>query len=75
MRGTPDWTRERIVAAMDSGESTTVRVAAPLRVLITYGTALAKQGEVHFLQDIYGQDRLLDAALRQNAARRRTMTD
>ncbi|MBP6778600.1 MAG: L,D-transpeptidase family protein [Piscinibacter sp.] len=73
MRGTPDWTRERIVAAMDSGESTTVRVAAPLRVLITYGTALVKQGEVHFLQDIYGQDRLLDAALRQNAVRRRTM--
>ena len=73
MRGTPDWTRDRIVAAMDSGESTTVRVAAPLRVLITYGTALVKQGELHFLQDIYGQDRLLDAALRQNAAQRRTM--
>jgi murein L,D-transpeptidase YcbB/YkuD len=73
MRGTPDWTRERIVAAMDSGESTTVRVAGPLRVLIAYGTALVKQGELHFLQDIYGQDRLLDAALRQNAAQRRTM--
>jgi L,D-transpeptidase YcbB len=73
MQGMPDWPRERIVAAMDRGESTTVRVASPVRVLIAYGTALVTQGAIHFLQDIYGQDKLLDAALRQNALQRRAM--
>jgi murein L,D-transpeptidase YcbB/YkuD len=34
-------------------------------VLIAYGTALVKEGRVHFFDDIYGHDRRLDAALRQ----------
>jgi murein L,D-transpeptidase YcbB/YkuD len=36
----------------------------PVRVLIAYGTALVKDGRVHFFEDIYRQDRALDAALR-----------
>jgi L,D-transpeptidase YcbB len=68
----PEWTRERIVQAMARGESTTLRVATPVRVLIAYGTVLVKQGRVHFFEDIYGQDRKLDAALRQNALQRQS---
>ena len=43
----------------------TVRLAEPLPVLIAYGTAMVKEGRVHFHDDIYGHDRRLDAALRQ----------
>jgi len=63
----PQWTEERIRQAMDKGESATLRLAEPVRVLIAYGTALVKDGRIHFFDDIYGQDRLLDAALRQVA--------
>ncbi|MDP1900345.1 MAG: L,D-transpeptidase family protein [Rubrivivax sp.] len=63
----PDWTEDRIRKAMAKGESTTLQLAEPVRVLITYGTALVKAGRIHFFDDIYGLDRLLDAALRQRA--------
>ena len=72
LQGMPEWTRERIVEAMDRGESATLRVATPVRVLIAYGTALVRDGRVHFYDDIYGQDRVLDAALRQVSQQRRT---
>ena len=38
-------------------------------VLIAYGTALVKEGRMHFFDDIYGHDRLLDAALRERSRR------
>ncbi|HSB99226.1 MAG TPA: L,D-transpeptidase family protein [Burkholderiaceae bacterium] len=61
----PQWTAERVEAAMAAGESATLGLATPTRVLIAYGTALVKEGRIHFFDDIYGQDRLLDAALRE----------
>ena len=61
----PQWTEERIREAMAKGESATLRLPESVRVLIAYGTALVKGGRIHFFDDIYGQDRLLDAALRQ----------
>jgi len=67
LHGMPQWTEERIRQAMAKGESATLRVAEPVRVLIAYGTALVKDGRIHFFDDIYGQDRLLDTALRQAA--------
>jgi murein L,D-transpeptidase YcbB/YkuD len=33
-----------------------------------------KDGRIHFFDDIYGQDRLLEAALRQVSMDRRRMT-
>jgi len=45
---------------------TTVRVplAQPVHVLILYGTAIATEdGAVHFVEDIYGQDRRLESLL------------
>jgi len=61
----PQWTEARIRQAMASGDSATLALAAPTRVLIAYGTALVKDGRIHFFEDLYGQDRALDAALRQ----------
>jgi murein L,D-transpeptidase YcbB/YkuD len=61
----PDWPEARIRAAMTEGEPMTLRLAEPIPVLIAYGTAMVKGGQVYFYDDIYGQDRRLDAALRQ----------
>lgn len=68
LKGMPEWTEERIRAAMAAGRSTTLRVNEPVRVVITYGTALVKGGRTYFYEDIYGHDRQLDAALRRQAA-------
>jgi murein L,D-transpeptidase YcbB/YkuD len=61
----PEWSEARIRAAMSEGDPMTLRLAGPIPVLIAYGTALVKEGRVHFYDDIYGQDRRLDAALRE----------
>ena len=64
LNGMSGWTPARIEQAMTQDEPATVALAAPVPVLIAYGTALVKEGRVHFFNDIYGHDRLLDAALR-----------
>ncbi|MEN9904434.1 MAG: hypothetical protein RLZZ555_999 [Pseudomonadota bacterium] len=61
----PGWDRSRIEAAMAQGKSSTLRLADPVPVLIHYGTTLAKGDQIFFFNDLYGHDRLLDAALRQ----------
>jgi murein L,D-transpeptidase YcbB/YkuD len=65
LRGTPgDWTGERIVAAMNGARTLRVTVTHPVHVLILYGTAVASEdGQLHFFDDIYGQDRRLQALL------------
>jgi murein L,D-transpeptidase YcbB/YkuD len=65
LRDKPEWTEQRIRAAMSEGGPITLRLAEPIPVLITYGTAIVKEGRVHFYDDIYGHDRRLDAALRE----------
>jgi len=67
LKGMPEWTEDRIRQAMSRGESATLRLAEPVPVLIAYGTALVKEGRTYFFEDIYGLDRLLDAALRQHS--------
>jgi murein L,D-transpeptidase YcbB/YkuD len=67
LSGLSGWTAERIEQAMTQDEPATVTLAAPVPVLIAYGTALVKDARVHFFDDIYGHDRTLDAALRQRA--------
>jgi murein L,D-transpeptidase YcbB/YkuD len=61
----PGWTEARIRAAMAAGTPTTQALSRPLTVLITYGTALVLGGRLHFFDDVYGHDRVLEAALRQ----------
>jgi murein L,D-transpeptidase YcbB/YkuD len=65
LAGQPEWTEERIRAAMAARESSTLRLAEPLPVLIAYGTTLVRGGRIHFFDDLYGHDRALDAALRE----------
>ena len=64
----PEWTEERIVQAMTKGRSATLRLQEPFPVIIAYSTAAIRDGRVYFFPDIYGQDRLLDDALRQRSS-------
>lgn len=68
LAGTPgDWTPEKIRAAMDGEATFQVKLAQPVHVLILYGTAIATEdGAVHFFDDLYGQDRRLEALLGLN---------
>jgi L,D-transpeptidase YcbB len=65
LRGTAGhWTPETIRAAMNGEATVRVTLAQPVHVLILYGTAVATEdGAVHFFEDIYGQDRRLEALL------------
>jgi murein L,D-transpeptidase YcbB/YkuD len=65
LRDTPGgWTPARIEAAMHGTETRRVTLAKPIRVMILYGTVLAKEnGEVLFFDDLYGEDRQLERLL------------
>lgn len=63
----PEWSEARIVQAMRKGKSTTLRLQEALPVVIAYHTAAVRDGRVYFFPDIYRQDSLLDAALRQRS--------
>lgn len=64
----PQWTEARVREAMAAGQLQTVKLATPVPVLIAYGTALIKQGQLHFYPDIYGHDRSLAQAMAQPRA-------
>ncbi len=65
LRNRPDWTSERIQAAMSGGKSRTLRLDEHIPVLIAYSTAVVKDGgKVYFFPDIYQQDARLEQALR-----------
>ena len=62
LRDSPEWTREKILAAMNGETSLTVNLKKPIRVFIVYGTAFAERaGEILFFDDIYGHDAALGA--------------
>lgn len=71
LRNDPAWPESRIREAMGRGQSATLRLAEPLPVVIAYSTAIVKQGKLHFFADLYGQDKLLERALRQQSEQRR----
>lgn len=51
------WTRDDIVRQLDSTETSTVALAEPIPVIITYLTAIVDEhGTVYFYRDIYGRD-------------------
>jgi murein L,D-transpeptidase YcbB/YkuD len=68
LQGMPGWDEARIREAMEAGRSSRLRLQQPVPVLIAYGTALFKSGRMHFFDDLYGHDRVLDATLRQRPA-------
>jgi murein L,D-transpeptidase YcbB/YkuD len=70
LRESPEWTREKIQAAMNGSSPTTVTLKHRIRVFIVYGTALAtEKGNVLFFDDIYGHDQRLEEALNSRRPR------
>jgi murein L,D-transpeptidase YcbB/YkuD len=66
LRDQPDWTRERIEAAMQGERPMRVNLKQPLTVVLFYDTVhVNSEGVVFFVEDIYGDDRQLDGALAQ----------
>lgn len=64
LRGDPSWTRERIDAAMKGSRPVRVNLKQPLTVVVFYDTVhVNSDGVVFFVDDIYGHDRDLEAAL------------
>ena len=60
LRNYPGWTRDRVEAAFQAVKEQQVNLTRPIPVVIVYGTALAKEdGQVFFLDDIYGYDKKL----------------
>jgi murein L,D-transpeptidase YcbB/YkuD len=70
LQDAPEWREARIRAAMTKGQSSTLRLAEPVPVVIAYSTAFVKNDKVNFFADIYGHDRMLDRALREQAQAR-----
>jgi murein L,D-transpeptidase YcbB/YkuD len=66
LRDYPGWTRARIDAAMTGDKPVRVDLDEPMTVVLFYDTVhVSRQGVVYFLEDIYGHDTVLDAALKQ----------
>lgn len=54
----PEWTRERIDAAMNGSETLQVNLKKSIPLMVTYITAVVLEtGEVRFLEDLYGYDK------------------
>ncbi|MEP6545905.1 MAG: L,D-transpeptidase family protein [Gammaproteobacteria bacterium] len=64
LRDAPEWTREKILAAMNGSSPQTVTLKNRIRVFIVYGTAIAtEKGNILFFDDIYRHDERLQKAL------------
>jgi murein L,D-transpeptidase YcbB/YkuD len=64
LRGTPEWTRETILATIEQQKMRTIQLAEPVPVYIQYWTAwVDREGMMQFRNDIYGYDGLPDARL------------
>lgn len=64
LRSNSDWTRDRIHTAMNGNKTVQVNLAKRVPVLIVYATAIVlENGEVHFFDDVYGYDAVLQRVL------------
>jgi murein L,D-transpeptidase YcbB/YkuD len=65
LRDQPEWTQERIHAAMEGKDNVRVNLSRPVPVCFIYSTAVAgENGDVYFYSDIYALDKELDRLLR-----------
>ena len=68
LRGNPNWSREKIEAALENVNSQSIQLLEPIPVYIFYCTAwLDEDGTIHYLKDIYDRDAILENAMRQEA--------
>jgi murein L,D-transpeptidase YcbB/YkuD len=64
LQSKPEWTAERIQAAMNGEKSVQVNLSSPIPVLILYATArVDEDGLVDFYDDVYGHDAALAKVL------------
>lgn len=64
LRDQPEWTAERIQAAMSDEDNTPVNLSGPVPVCIIHTTAITREnGDVYFYSDIYRLDKKLDQML------------
>lgn len=64
LRDQPEWTRQKIDAAMQGTKPVRVNLTHPLTVVLFYDTVhVNSEGVVSFVRDIYDDDRELDVAL------------
>jgi murein L,D-transpeptidase YcbB/YkuD len=67
LRNQPEWTREKIEQAMNSGQEQKVDVKTPVPVAITYYTAWTdEKGKMNFRKDVYGYDQKTSAQMFTN---------
>lgn len=60
LRNNPEWTDEKIAAAMNADVGTRITLKQPIRVFLIYATALAlEDGRVLFFEDLYRHDEKL----------------
>lgn len=58
LKESPEWTPEKIHAAMNAGKEQIVKIKDPIPVLINYHTAwVDENGELQLRKDIYGHDK------------------
>jgi len=64
----PEWDESSIRKAMYSGKEQTVRLSAPMPVVIVYFTAWVDgNDEIQFRKDVYERDKLITDALKQRS--------
>jgi murein L,D-transpeptidase YcbB/YkuD len=66
LKDRPEWTREKILAALRGTPAFRAPLTRPIRVVMYYVTAavMPEDNSVRFAEDIYGHDSRLDLALR-----------
>jgi L,D-transpeptidase YcbB len=76
LRDQPEWTPEKISAAMQAGQEQTVKLKEPLPVYLGYWTArVTSDGIVQFRKDVYGIDARLGTKLTERLQRMRRSVD
>jgi murein L,D-transpeptidase YcbB/YkuD len=69
LRFQPEWTSDKIDAAMNSGKEQFVKINKPVPVYIAYFTAwVDRKGRVNFRDDVYRRDSRLAKMLFENSA-------
>lgn len=63
LAGQGDWNRRKIDDVVASGVTTRVDLEKPIRIIIAYGTAVARDGQVQFREDVYNRDNKVLKAL------------
>jgi murein L,D-transpeptidase YcbB/YkuD len=69
LRDEAGWARNRIDEAMSGPESIVVKLKRPIQLVTLYATAVTlANGEVHFFEDIYGEDAALEKELARSGS-------